>query len=283
MKILLTGSSGFIGTHLKDHLLNSHEVIRYDLTDNQDIRNLVLLDKTFEVNKPDVVIHCAALTGVRRSEEYPDEYISTNIGGTLNVANMCEKHRVKQLINFSSSSVYGSTKNEATPEHAPKQPKSIYGITKLAAELIAERAGSEHLAVAIIRPFTVYGERGRGDQVIQKWIDQIKKGEAITFYGDGTSSRGYTYVKDLIDGIDKVIEQRAEGVFNLGGDTAVTLKNLRKIFENEIETTRVHVLPVQPGDQPHSLADTLKAQRVLGWKPKTVFSKKVKEIIRESL
>jgi len=164
MKILLTGDCGFIASRLKEALPTG--TIGIDLLEGEDIRDKYHLEYLFETEHFDTVIHCAALAGVRRSELYPEDYISTNVIGTKNLIDLSEKYGVKHFINFSSSSVYGADTKDGLKEDAVKNPKSIYGMTKLMAEQLVARSS---IKTTTIRPFTVYGENGRGDLVIKKW------------------------------------------------------------------------------------------------------------------
>jgi len=280
MRILLTGSAGFIGQRLKDTLVNHHAVTGFDLEYGDDLRDYQKVDKALETGNYDTVIHCAALTGVRRGELYPREYMETNVWATKHLVEASFKHGIRHFVFFSSSSVYGADTKEPVVEDGEKHPLSVYGMTKLMGEHLVERSGLEY---TIIRPFTVYGEHGRPDQVIMKWINQSKTNNAITLYGDGSSARGYTYVGDLVDAVKKVIENKITGTFNLGGDTLVRLKQLRKIFEEVLPDITMHIYGIQPGDPKYSIANTEKAQKTIGWKPKTKFSKKVKEIIEDAI
>ena len=151
--ILVTGDMGVIGKHLTGALATSEG---YDILNSKDIRDAYTLDLAFETSQCDTVIHLASRPGVRRSMFYPDEYISTNITGTWNVGKMCEKYGCR-LICFSSSSVYGESK-PPTKESDPKNPLSLYGITKLAAENIVNNLS---IAISIIRLFPGFGENGR--------------------------------------------------------------------------------------------------------------------------
>ena len=279
MEILLTGSEGFIGSRLFNEFAEKDIVVcGYDLVNGDDIRDKRKLEFVFETNSFDVVIHCAALAGVRRGELYPEEYISTNVIGTKNVIDLCEKYGITHCINFSSSSVYGSDKKTGLKENAKKNPKSIYGMTKLMAEQIVERSS---IKTTTIRPFTVYGENGRGDQVIKKWINQIKAGQPITFFGDGHTGRGYTYLGDLVDGVMKVIEHSKGGTYNLGGSQFVTLDGLLIIFNEVYGQLRANILDIPKGDNQFNFADTSKALKDLGWKPTTDFRDKLIKILKD--
>lgn len=177
-KILLTGGMGFIGSHLQKKI----DCQVYDLVNGDDIRDKFKLDSLFSKEKFDLVINLAARAGVSAGEEYYEEFFSTNCVGLKTLIDICRKHKAK-LVHYSSSAAINS--------------RSIYGITKLAGEKMIEASGIDYV---IIRPFTVIGEGGRKEMVLGKWLNQYQRGEKITFNGDGTSFRGYTYVKDLVDG-----------------------------------------------------------------------------------
>lgn len=285
MKILITGGAGFIGSQLIKKLRSSNEVYSYDLVDGNDIRNKIRLEDAFISFRPDVVIHCAALAGVLLSEEYPEEYISTNITGTYNVTMLCKKYNAK-LIAFSSSSVLGGCRKEDEPleEHDIYNPLSLYANTKVSGEFIVMNNLEDY---AIIRPFTVYGENGRPDMVFYKWINQIKKGEAITFYGKGDSKRGYVYLPDLVDGINEIIKRKETGIFDFGGSEIVTLKDLLEIFKNRCRKISVKLeIDYQErknGDVKHSFTNSLRAKELLNYNPKKRFKKVMDKILKKEL
>ena len=158
--LLITGSDGFVGNHLKKKL-NKRNIpfVRYDIRDsnNSDTRDKHQLAEIFEKEQITEVIHLAALAGVRRGKKYPQEYISTNILGTQNVVDLCNEFKVNKLIFYSSSSVYGNKCEKPALETDIKNPISLYGITKLAGEHIVN---STECKTVIIRPFTVYGKNG---------------------------------------------------------------------------------------------------------------------------
>jgi len=280
--LMITGGSGFIGRHLCSELSKKGvSLVNYDLLEGQDIRNLCQLDAFFEQNQITEVVHLAALAGVRRGNTYPEEYINTNIVGTNNVVRMCEKYKVEHLINYSSSSVYGNTKPPVT-ESFVKKPISIYGITKLAAERIVESAYIRQKTNII--PFTVYGENGRKDEVIYKWLEQHKNHKPITVYGRGGSCRGYVYVKDLVKTTVKILEEHRGHwkyeSFNLGGSEIIKISDLVHIFIDMIPTIQVDYMKMPREDIKKNFADTTKAGKMLSFYPEKKFKKVVKNLIK---
>lgn len=284
MNILITGSAGFVGTHLCARLVgDSHELSFYDLAYGQDICYLHALDKAFECAQPNLVIHLAARTGVRRSHTYPGEYITTNIEGTWNVGKMCEKYGCR-LINFSSSSVYGKA-NPPTKEDDPKKPISLYGMTKLIGELVVEQLS---IPTVTIRPFTIYGAQGRRDQVFYKWINQIKAGKNITVYRGENSCRGYTHIFDIISALKTLIAMKwswQHEDFNLGGDEVIPIMELHHIFCSTVVGLdhKTTFLDPPEEDVPANYANIDKARTILGYVPKQNFKENIKQIIHSEL
>lgn len=281
MKILVTGSQGFVGGHIFKRLEN-HNLFGYDLVNGLDIRDKFTLDRLFEQEGFDAVISLAARAGVRRGEEFVEEYFSTNVIGLANLIEMAEKYKVKKFIHFSSSSAFGAQKeDQATKEDELKKPRSVYGITKLAGELLLEKSA---LPYVIIRPFTLIGEEGRKEMVVYKWLNQIKSGKPASFYGNGTSFRGYTYVGDIIKAVEMLLESDIEREdFNIGGRDKVSLMELKEIFQSVFPNAMFQELPMPKSDQMYSLADTGKAERMIGWKPETDVKEKIREILKASV
>lgn len=273
--ILITGGKGFIGTHLRKSLKASEG---FDIRDGKDIRDRYALECAFEMSQCDTVIHLAALAGVRRSKLYPNEYISTNIIGTWNVGKMCEKYGCR-LIFFSSSCVYGNSA-PPTKEGDPKDPISLYGITKLAGEQIVN---SLSVPTTIIRPFTVYGPGGRRDQVLQKWAAQYDAGRPITIYGDEDSVRGYIHIYDLCIAIQILVNRgwswkRAD--FNLGGKDPVKLSQIRRIFQTVHPDAKFSYQERPAEDMATQYADISKARSVLQWEPLMDYTDSAMRILR---
>ena len=194
---------------------------------------------------------------------------------------MCERYGVQHLINFSSSSVFGMS-NPPTKETDEKKPIGVYGISKLAAEHICE--ASRIPQVTTVRPFTIYGLQGRPEQVVYKWINQIKKDGKITRYGGKESNRGYVYINDLVDGVLKIISRTGGWKyedFNLGGQEVIGILDLVEMFKEfcpmEFEVFEKALPAVDPLA---NAADISKAGFFLGWKPKPNFRENIKMIIR---
>ena len=269
--ILITGDKGFVGLHM-DEIPH----VGYDLVDGLDILDKYQLETCFANNNIDTVIHLAALAGVHKSLLFPEDYFDTNIKGTQNVIDACKRHNVKHLIFFSSSSVYGNGK-PPLKETDELNPISPYGITKVAGELLVKSSGVPY---TIIRPFSLYGDKGRKDQIFYKWVNQIKAKGEITLFGDGTAKRGFTNVYDLVDAVKLVLEKGAENkIYNVGGSEIIAMEEvIGKLKENF--DFKINLLPENEGDIDQSWADITKARSELVYSPKSNFFINLKEIIK---
>jgi len=256
MKIILTGGEGFIGKHFQKEI----ECQVYDLVNGDDIRDKYKLDNLFNKEKFDICINLAAKAGVPMGETYYEEFFETNCIGLKTLIEVCKKHKAK-LIHFSSSSAL--------------EAKSVYGITKLAGEKLVQASGVEYV---IIRPFTVIGEDGRKEMVIYKWKGQYERGEKISFYGDGTTFRGYTYVGDLIKGVISSVDVKNE-ILNVGGSQKVTLEELWNIFKEVYPDAEREMLPLPSYDITGEMADISRTTELTGWTPKTDIKLKIKELL----
>ena len=232
MKILITGSAGFIGFHLASLLLKEgFKVCGYDgLTPYYDInlkknRNKILLkysnfsftkgllenqkklEQLFEQNSPDYVIHLAAQAGVRYSIENPRSYIDSNIVGTFNIMEMAKKYEVKHLLIASTSSVYGSNTDMPFKENSKADTQlTIYAASKKANENLAHSYSHLwKLPTTIFRFFTVYGPWGRPDMALYKFVYAILKDKPIDIYNNGEMFRDFTYIDDLVLSIKKLM------------------------------------------------------------------------------
>ncbi len=298
-KYLVTGGAGFIGSHLVDRLLESGGTVtviddfndyydpafkranvrehlqhpRYRLVE-ADIRDQGRIDALVRDTTPECIVHLAARAGVRPSLVDPYLYETTNAGGTLNLLEAARHHGVRKFVFASSSSVYGlNTKVPFAETDALLKPASPYGATKLANEAMCHAYSHLYgLPIVSLRFFTVYGPRQRPDLAIRKFAERMLAGRSIELYGDGSTSRDYTFVDDIIRGVRAAIELDAVGheVFNLGNSSPVTLAELVTALEQVLGVTAIiERLPEQPGDVPRTFADVTKAEQRLGFAPST--------------
>jgi UDP-glucuronate 4-epimerase len=243
-----------------------------------DIRDHQLLQRLFQEEPIDLVVHLAALAGVRPSIARPLVYGDVNIQGTLNILECCQQYHVRQLLFGSSSSVYGARQRVPFAEDDDvSAPVSPYAATKRAGELLCYTYSHLYrLRVACLRFFTVYGPAQRPDLAIHKFAQLMATGKSIPVYGDGTTQRDYTYVDDIVDGILLAWAWLQRGdttagaydIFNLGGSHPVPLLELIRLLETSLGcTASIDWQAEQPGDVPITYADLRKSAAVLGYRP----------------
>ncbi|QGQ94047.1 NAD-dependent epimerase/dehydratase family protein [Paenibacillus psychroresistens] len=244
-----------------------------------DIRSMEGLESIFQASKIDAVIHLAASPGVRASMENPLGFEEVNVKGTLHILELMKKYEVKKWICASSSSVYGNnTKLPFAETDEVNSPISLYAMTKKSCELMGY--AYHHLYgidTIMLRFFTVFGERQRPDLAIHKFTALIDQGVAIPFYGDGSTQRDYTYIKDIINGISgslQYIQQHQDvyQILNLGSNQTYSLTSLVDHISRELGKKPIlHKLPMQPGDVDKTYADISKAQSLIHYNPLTTF------------
>jgi len=319
--ILVTGGAGFIGSHLTEALLKSGQkvVVLDNFNDfydpvikrenikaittkmaqlgipedhiqiiEGDIRDPEQMDKLFASSSIQLVVHLAAMAGVRPSISAPLLYNDVNINGTLNLLEMCKKYRVKKFVFASSSSVYGNNKKVPFAEtDFVDHPVSPYAATKRAGELFCHTYHHLYgMDIACLRFFTVYGPGQRPDLAIHKFTKLIINDEEVPFYGDGTTERDYTYIDDIIDGVVRAIQwvQNGQGqyeIFNLGESRTISLNEMVATLEKVIgKKAKLKVLPMQPGDVKRTYADITKARKILGYHPVTAFEDGIEKFVQ---
>ncbi len=317
MRILVTGAAGFIGSHLCERLLSSgHDLIAIDNFNDfydparkrknidevarsactsgrdftlceGDIRDSEFIAALFGQERPEAVIHLAAAAGVRPSIENPFLYETVNVRGTMNLLEAAKNAAVRPFIFASSSSVYGDNPKVPFSETDPvDNPISPYAATKKSGELICHTWHHLYrMNIACLRFFTVYGPRQRPDLAIHKFTKLIDAGKSIPFYGDGTTSRDYTYVDDIIDGVEGALawvcaDECRYDIFNLGESRPVELRRLVEVIEAEVgKPARLEMLPLQPGDVARTCADLAKSAAVLGYRPATAIEDGIKAFV----
>ena len=297
MKILITGGAGFIGSHFVERCLKlGHSVDVVDeFNDFYDPaikrKNVALFAKDAPVHELDIrdgdamlrlvkegrfdsIVHLAARAGVRPSIKDPRLYVETNILGTLNLLEAAKQANVPRFICASSSSVYGVLKTLPFREDlALTQTISPYAATKLAGEQICSNYSHLFgLRTINLRFFTVYGPRQRPDLAIHSFSRAIWEGRSIQQFGDGTTRRDYTYVDDIMQGMEACLGYEGQlcDVFNLGESQTTTLSELISTIEASLgKKAIIQQMGEQPGDVPVTYADISKARALLGYNPHT--------------
>ena len=309
---LITGGAGFIGSTLVERLLKegnkvivadnfndfynpeikekniqpflespNFQVCRVDIRDKEGVEHI------FEENKVDFIMHLAAMAGVRPSIENPVLYQDVNGIGTQNILEAARKYGVKKLALASSSSVYGNCKEIPFREDMiVDYAISPYAATKKANEVMAHVYRKLFgMDIVMLRFFTVYGPKQRPDLAINKFTRMMLDGEKIPMFGDGSTSRDYTYVDDIVNGICKTFEYLNDNsgvyeIINLGSNNPISLKEMIATIGEVLGVEpKIEQLPMQPGDVDRTYADISKARELLGYKPSISFKEGVKKFI----
>ena len=295
-RILITGAAGFIGSNLISSLLQRDDVqvIGLDNFDDfysreqkeknmssfisnanfsfieGDVRNM---NDLLALSKIDAIVHLAAKAGVRTSINNPILFQEVNVSGTQNLLELARQRNIKHFVFASSSSVYGINQNVPWHEEEKLMPISPYASTKLSCEMLghvySHLYGIRFLA---LRFFTVYGPAQRPDLAIHKFFNSISKGQTIPVYGDGSTSRDYTFVDDTVQGIMSAIDYDKSDfeIINLGNHQTVTLTELILAIERICgKKAIIDRLPEQAGDVRQTYANIRKAQNLLSYHPET--------------
>ncbi|KAL3823759.1 hypothetical protein ACHAXA_004852 [Cyclostephanos tholiformis] len=311
-KVLVTGGAGFVGSSVAEALLARGDdvVIVDEMNDYYDVNmkesnlrrledlypregrlvvyrgnicDLTLMRSIFENERPGWVCHMAARAGVRPSIDDPFIYIQSNIVGTTLLMELSAKFDVRNFVFASSSSVYGGSKSTYFSEDENvDNPVSPYAATKKACELLAYTYHHLYkLNLSALRFFTVYGPRGRPDMAPYQFVDKISRGAEIQKFGDGTSSRDYTYISDIVDGVVRSIDRPYPyQVFNLGKGDGTSLNDFIGIVEKHTGmTARVRQLPDQAGDVPYTCASVEKARALLGYEATVSFDEGIRRTV----
>lgn len=308
----ITGGAGFIGSSLTDKLLKEkNRVITIDnfcdfynpkIKENnileflnnenykiyrKDIRDRQAIKSIFDENKIDVVMHLAAMAGVRPSIENPILYQEVNCLGTQNILEEMKLHNIKNLVMASSSSVYGNCKEVPFREDMiVDYAISPYAATKKANEVMTHVYHKLFdMNIIMLRFFTVYGPKQRPDLAINKFTRLMLQNKEIPMFGDGTTSRDYTYIDDIVDGIIKACEyarnnSKVYEILNIGNSSPVSLKEMIDVIGKTLKIEpKIKQLPRQPGDVDKTYADITKAKKLIGYEPKITFEEGIKRFI----
>ncbi|MEN8154315.1 MAG: NAD-dependent epimerase [Acidobacteriota bacterium] len=341
MKILITGTAGFIGYHLVKQLtgkglkitgidnindyydvnlkfarledtginrgeIGEDKVVRSEIFPDYSFRKMDLKDaagvnRIFEENKFDMVCHLAAQAGVRYSIENPKAYIDSNLNGFSNILEGARNFKTGHLVYASSSSVYGM--NEKMPfstRHNVDHPVSLYAATKKSNELLAHSYSYLYgVPVTGLRFFTVYGPWGRPDMALFKFVKNVIEGKPIEVYNYGKMERDFTFIDDIVTGIEKVLFKTPAGnpewdgkkpdpssstapykIYNIGRGKPVNLMDFIEVMENELgRKSEKLLMAIQPGDVKKTWADTSDLEKETGYRPSTPVESGVKKFI----
>ena len=308
----ITGGAGFIGSTLSEKLLSlGNKVVAIDnfcdfynpiIKENNvkelvlnpnfklyraDIRDREAVKKIFDENKIDVVMNLAAMAGVRPSIENPCLYQEVNCLGLQNILEEMKLHNVKNGVLASSSSVYGNCKEVPFREDMIVDfAISPYAATKKANEVMAHVYHKLYdMNIIMLRFFTVYGPKQRPDLAINKFTRLMLEGKEIPMFGDGTTSRDYTYIDDIVNGIIKSCEYTLENenvyeILNIGNSSPTSLKEMINTIAKVLDVEpKIKQLPMQPGDVDRTFADISKAKKLIGYEPKTTFEEGIRKFV----
>jgi len=307
-KILVSGCAGFIGSHVTETLLErGDEVVGVDdfndyydplikrknavpLMRNRafklyelDVQKSQGLNEIFESEKIDKIIHLAARAGVGPSISNPELYFDVNVWGTKNFLDLAVRHGVENFAFASSSSVYGV--NEKVPfseEDEVVSQISPYARTKRIGEQMCSTYNRQFgLKGSCLRFFTVYGPRGRPDMAPYKFTKLISEGKEIEMFGDGTTSRDYTFIDDIVEGIVSSVDNHFDfEIINLGNGRPVNLKRFIDLISSNVgKDARVIQKPMPSWDVPITFADISKARKLLGYEPKISVEEGVRRMV----
>ena len=301
--ILVTGACGFIGSHVCQSLIgqgarvigvdnfdpfyararkesNLAEIQSTDSDDRfkhyeEDICDQSVIEKLMNTNSVTGVIHLAAKAGVRPSIVDPVGYSITNVVGTQSILSAASNAGCRRVVCASSSSVYGNnTKVPFAEDDFVNHPISPYAATKLSCELIARSHNHlTKLPIAMLRFFTVFGPRQRPDLAMSLFLSKVSKGESIQRFGDGTTSRDYTFIDDIVAGVlgaYRRIDDQGYRIWNLGGNHPTTLNAMIETIGQVVgQQPKIEEMGMQPGDVEKTWADLSRSKNELGYEPTT--------------
>ena len=292
MKCLVTGGAGFVGSHLVERLvIQGHKVTVVDDLSSGKLSNLVSIREEIQFHNLDIaseeaeskfkgheiVFHLAAKADIVPSIVKPTEYMLANVVGTLSVLEAVRKHSIDRLIYAASSSCYGIATEVPTSENAPIQPMYPYALSKwMAEEMVFHWAKLYKLNALSLRLFNVYGPRARTSgnygAVLGVFFAQKLAGKPLTIVGDGTQSRDFVYVDDVVDAFIAAGESKETGyAINIGAGNPIPVNKVAEIIGGNVIN-----IPHRPGEPEVTHADTGLALQKLGWKPKTDFESGIK-------
>ena len=297
-RVLVTGGAGFIGSNLANHLAAENEVVAVDdcylgtpenLDDAVDFRELSVLDDDLPTDV-DAVFHLAALSSMQMHEDDPRRGARVNVEGFVNTVDQARRDGCDTVVYASTSSIYGD-RTEPSPEDMDVEARTGYEASKLARERYAEFFANRYdVSMAGLRFFSVYqgyeggAEEHKGEfaNIIAQFADDIANGRSPVIYGDGSHTRDFTHVDDIVRGIELAADDRLTGIYNLGTgvsyDANTVVEMLREELDSDVEPEYVEN-PI-PGDVfvNHTMADASKMKEATGWEPQISFEEGIRQV-----
>jgi len=307
-KIIVTGSCGFIGFNLINNLDNNIEVIGLDsLNDAYDSRfkelrlkklekqqnfkfhqidlsNIDTLNKNSNIfENCDAVVHLGARAGVRQSFQDPEKYLMDNTLGTTNLSLKVKDYEIPQMLIASTSSIYGDTGKQLAVENKNElfNPPSVYASTKSFGETLAKNIlGDTKTVIKISRFFTVYGPFGRPDMSVLRFIHWIASDQDVIIYGDGNQRRSFTYITDIVDGVQKLLNYKKDGTFNFGSNQTWSLNEIIKLIEKNLEKKGNIINKERAYKDVDVVLPSLElSKEILNWQPTTNIEDGIKKTV----
>ncbi|WP_042664571.1 NAD-dependent epimerase/dehydratase family protein [Haloferax sp. ATB1] len=295
-RVLVTGGAGFIGSNLANSLAEDNDVIAIDdlylgtpenLDDAVEFHDMTVLDDDLPTEGVDVVFHLAALSSYKMHEENPTKGARVNIEGFVNTVEQARKDGCDTVVYATTSSIYGS-RTEPSPEDMPVESRTGYEASKLGRERYAEYFHHHYdMQLAGMRLFSVYqgfggAEEHKGEfaNTVAQFTDKIANGESPELFGDGSQTRDFTHVDDIVRGIELAAEERLQGIYNLGTAESYSFNEMVEMI-NEVLGTDVEPEYVENPFEVYvhdTKADYSKIHEATGWEPQVSFEEGVERV-----
>lgn len=267
-RVLVTGSSGFVGKHLVDRLKeDGFKVIPFSRTEGQDVTSM---DDFLDLSPVDVIFHLAAIANVPLSWENPQQVLNVNLGGTANVLEFARRGGSRVI--YANSYPYGTVQHLPTNEEQPTSAENPYGISKLAAEdLCRVYATRYQLTITSLRLFNIYGPGQSERMIISQMIRELKEDGKITVL-DGSPKRDFVFIADVVDAYIKAMEKQTRGfsIYNIGSGTSISIRKVAEMLARIAQIKGVEIIDKKeqrPNEIPETRADISKARSKLNWQP----------------
>lgn len=295
-RVLVTGGAGFIGSNLANHLAEDNDVIAIDdlylgtpenLDDAVEFHDTTVLDDDLPTEGVDVVFHLAALSSYKMHEENPTKGARVNIEGFVNTVEQARKDGCDTVVYATTSSIYGS-RTEPSPEDMPVESRTGYEASKLGRERYAEYFHHHYdMQLAGMRFFSVYqgfggAEEHKGEfaNTVAQFTDKIANGESPELFGDGTQTRDFTHVDDIVRGLELAADERLQGIYNLGTGESYSFNEMVDMINEALGTDVEPEYIENPLDVyvHDTKADCTKIREATGWEPKISFEEGLRRV-----